>query len=177
MGKYLSSLQKKRVGAFSSASATSLNAAKNVQRVQRPAASKSSPDTQHSERHHERSLAHGARRISYVCKLAALYIECSNLWWSVTRSFLLQICASPREARSGAGAHSTLTLTYTGNWAKSRGVGALSRVGALSPRLRHLHVVLTTMRKATFLWLMAGLSAAYTQSGMHKQILHAYLLF
>ena len=52
-------------------------------------------------------------------------------------------------------------------------MGAVSRVGALSRdygifTLAKEPVVLATMRKgavATFLWLMAGLSAAYAQSG------------
>ena len=84
MGEYLTSLQKRGVGAFSGAFGlkerhvmTSLEANIVQQmysaRMQRPAASKSSPDvTQHSERHHEHSLARGASRISYVCLYAKL---------------------------------------------------------------------------------------------------------
>ena len=74
-------------------------------------------------------------------------LPCSNLRWSITQSFLLQICISleavllvrhecTRKACSRVGTHSSELWTYTGNCVKSRGWALFVRVPCLIP-LQH----------------------------------------
>ena len=105
-----------------------------------PAALKSSPDgTQHSERHHITvSMVWLVVRIA-LTKPVYAKMPCSSFWWSITQSFLAQICIALEAVFFKL--HTNHTPGWVHFWVKNDriqeigpkvGVGALSWVGIFS---------------------------------------------
>ena len=86
-----------------------------------------------AQRDSEHSVARGARCISYILLYAKML--CMFLTWD-THSARGRASQTPREARSGVGAHSSKLWPYAKNWAKRR-CGRSFVIGPFFARLQY----------------------------------------